>query len=457
MARKKIFISPPMDKLSRYIAAAGTRKLPVKVAEKTKHHVLDTLAAMISGSRLKPGKMAIKYIRGQGGTKEATVIGSKIVTTTVNAALANGMMGHADETDDSHFEGKFHPGCGIVPAALAVAEKTAGSGEALLRAVALGYDVGARINRSLGITKTYQGGHSTHTLGAAFGAAAAAGLLFKFDPRQVRHMLSYTGQQASGLYCWARDEEHIEKAFDFAGQGARNGVSAAGFVAAGFTGVDDVFSGHNNFYSAIGENPKPDELAKDLGKRYEIMQATIKKWCVGSPIQAVLDAGIALIEEHGVSDKDVERIVIEMPDDRAHIVDNRNMPDICVQHMLAIMLIDGGVDFASAHDYPRMKNARVLALRKKMTVVPRAKLTKAVPPRQIVLEIATKDGRVLRHHTRAVRGTPANPMPRAEVEEKALDLTVPILGVPRANKLIDTIWHIERLKSVRPLRSLLQA
>src|SRR5262249_59084448 len=103
-----------------------------------------TRAAMLSGSRLKPGELAAAYVERLGGRPEATVIGTRIVTSAVNAALANGMMGHADETDDSHLAGLFHPGCGIVPAALAAAEQAGLGGGGLIRAVALGVDVGAR-------------------------------------------------------------------------------------------------------------------------------------------------------------------------------------------------------------------------------------------------------------------------------------------------------------------------
>ncbi len=113
-------ISPVMSQLSAYIASALRRSLPPAVIEKTKHHILDTLAAMISGSRLAPGMRAIGYVKTLGGVKEACVIGSNIITTAVNAALANGMLAHADETDDSHAPSLTHPGCGIVPAALPV-------------------------------------------------------------------------------------------------------------------------------------------------------------------------------------------------------------------------------------------------------------------------------------------------------------------------------------------------
>ena len=112
-----------MRELSAYIAAALRSRFPQPVIEKTKHHILDTFAAMISGSRLAPGIKAISYVKTLGGVKEASVIGSSIVTTAVNAALANGMLAHADETDDSHAPSLTHPGCGIVPAALAMAER----------------------------------------------------------------------------------------------------------------------------------------------------------------------------------------------------------------------------------------------------------------------------------------------------------------------------------------------
>src|SRR5262247_1080689 len=175
-------ISPLAKSLSEYIAGAADRPLPSAVAEKTRHHVLDTLAAIVSGSRLKAGKRAAGYVARFVGTPEAIVIGTALMVPAEFAALANGMSGHADETDDSHLGGRFHPGCGIVPAALAVAELKDCGGAAFLRAVALGYDIGARLSMSLGYSApNNRPGHSTHSLGAAFGAAAASAALLGFD------------------------------------------------------------------------------------------------------------------------------------------------------------------------------------------------------------------------------------------------------------------------------------
>jgi 2-methylcitrate dehydratase PrpD len=187
------------------------------------------------------------------------------------------------------------------------------------------------------------------------------------------------------------------------------------------------------------------------------MEASIKKWCVGSPIQAALDALTLLMAEHRLRADEVRRIVVDMPDDRLHIVDNRTIPDICLQHLLAVTLADGTLTFASAHDYARMNDPSVLAIRRRIEVVPSAELTAAVPARQAIVTIETGDGRSLRHRTYAVRGTPDNPMDRAEVEAKARDLIVPIIGAERAEKLIAAVASLESMSAMIELRPLLQA
>jgi 2-methylcitrate dehydratase PrpD len=449
-------VSPLMQELSGYMAAAAKKPLPREVAEKTRLHILDTIAAMVSGARLAPGKMAAAFARREGGARQACVAGTRIVTSAVNAALANGMAAHADETDDSHQSAFYHPGCAIVPAALAMGERERSPGRALLRAIALGYDMGCRFNFAFGAIKFHLAGHSTHSFGALFGAAAAAGALARLDAGRMRYLLSYTAQQAAGVSCWMRDPDHIEKAFDFGGMPARNGVAAASMVAHGLTGVEDVLSGERNFLYAFGGEANAGRLTQKLGANYEIMHANIKKWPVGSPIQAALDSMLALIGEHGLRADDVAQIRVEVQDHEAAIVNNRDMPDICLQHLVAIMLLDGTVTFASSHDEKRMRDRRVLAVRERIELVGSARLREA-GGRQAMVAITTRDGRVLRHHTEAVKGTPGNPMMRAEVGAKCFDLMAPVLGKDRARRLIDAVWRLEAVKDARQLRPLLQA
>jgi 2-methylcitrate dehydratase PrpD len=282
--------------------------------------------------------------------------------------------------------------------------------------------------------------------------------MLRLDPVQVRHAFSFAAQQASGVPYWERDREHVEKAFDFGGMGARNGVAAATMVASGFTGVDDFLSGKNNLFTAIGgENPQPGELVAELGRRYEIMNTSIKKWTVGSPLQSVLDAVTVLLEDPAVRAGRIRRIVVDMPADRLHIVNNRTIPDICLQHLVAMMIVDGGATFASIHDAARMSDPKVLAVRRVVEAVPNQELVTALPARQAIVKIETADGRTLSHRTYEVRGTPGNPMSADEVAAKALDLMAPVLGDGRAKELIVAISRLDTFGPVPPLRRLLQA
>jgi 2-methylcitrate dehydratase PrpD len=451
-------ISPVTLALCDYVAKTLDREMPPEVVAKTKLHTLDTIAAMVSGARLKAGEMAARYVDSLGGKPQATVIGTNILTSTVNAALANGMSAHGDETDDSHLRGRFHPGCGIVPAALAAAELAGRNGNDLLRAVALGYDIGARLIFSLGFGKLYTERNSTHTLSTTFGATAAASAMLRLNPTQVRHAFSFAAQQASGVPDWERDREHVEKAFDFGGMGARNGVTAATMIASGFTGVDDFLSGTKNLFTAVGgDRPAPGELVAELGTRFEIMNTSIKKWTVGSPLQSVLDAVTVLLEDPAVRAGKVRRIVVDMPADRLHIVNNRTISDISLQHLVAMMIVDGGATFDSIHDMARMSDPRVLAIRKLVEAVPNQELVTAVPARQAIVKIDTTDGRTLSHRTYEVRGTPGNPMTADEVSAKALDLMAPILGAGRAKELIAAVHGLDTFGPVAGLRRLLQA
>src|SRR5271167_1577298 len=141
-------VSPVMAKLSAYMSEAGGRALPDEVVEKAKHHILDTFAAMISGSDLPPARAAFTYARDFTTDKTATIVASKMTSSPPEAAFINGMLAQADETDDSNEFSQSHPGCAVVPATLAAGEKFGIDGTHFLRAVTLGYDIGPRVTIS---------------------------------------------------------------------------------------------------------------------------------------------------------------------------------------------------------------------------------------------------------------------------------------------------------------------
>jgi len=449
--------APVMAALSSYMAAAKDRALPPDVVEKAKHHILDTFAAIVSGSELPPGKAALALARAQAGRPVATVVGSSILTGPMDAALVNGVLAHSDETDDSHGPSQSHPGASIVPAALALGEEAGSSGERYLRAVTLGYDIGTRLTMALdAIAFRNDSRRSTHAYAGNFGSAAAAGCIAGLTAQQMRWLLDYASQQAAGYAIWERDTDHIEKGFVFAGMPARNGVTAALLVRSGWNGVDDVFSGDDNFFQVNAPKGNPSALIDKLGERYEIVNTDIKKWTVGTPIQAPLDAIENIRKKRPFEADAVKAVTVRLAPSVGSVVDNRDIPDICLQHMVAVMLLDKTASFKAAHDKPRMKDAAVLRQRSKVKYVPDAALTRLLPARVAIVEVALNDGTQLSERVEAVRGTVRNPMPRSEVVDKAKDLMSPVLGGANTGKLIDALLALETVKDIRTLRPLLQ-
>jgi 2-methylcitrate dehydratase PrpD len=436
------------ETLARYSSGALARPLPAFVAERARLHVLDTLAAMISGTRLDAGRAAIRFASSLG-TGPASVPGTMLSLLPSDAALVNGMTAHADETDDTHAESLTHPGSVVVPAALAAAEHVAASGSAFVRAVALGYDVCCRMGRALGSYEFFKRGFDTHAFGGIFGAAAAAGALFRFDTRQMRHCFSYAAQQASGCARWVRDSAHIEKAFDFAGMPAQNGVRAAQMVAAGLSGVDDVFDGEPNFVRTFNPEGDPATLVRGLGRAFDISITSIKKWCVATPAQAPLDGLYKIMHEQRLPSEAIAEVQAEISVLGARVVTGRDMPNVDVAHLLAVMLVDRTLTFAASHDVARMADAAVRAAATRVRILPSKDIEQRA--REAIVTVTTTDGRRFSEHVRDVRGTPRNAMDVHEVCAKARDLIEPVLGEARSTELIQTILSIDVLGDVRAI------
>jgi len=197
----------------------------------------------------------------------------------------------------------------------------------------------------------------------------------------------------------------------------------------------------------VGEGAAPHAAAliDKLGDRYEITRTAIKKWTVGSPIQGPLDALEILLKRRPFEADQVQEVVVRM--NPGSVVDNREMPDVCIQHMLAVMMIDKTATFRSAHDKPRMQDPGILRQRAKVRLDPRA---------EKLVVITLNDGTRMGEDVAAVLGTAGNPMSRDQVIAKCRDLMVPVLGASATAKLIERTLDLENVKSIRELRPLLQ-
>ena len=447
-------ISPIMVRLSTYMSGAAGRELPASVVKETKHHILDTVAAMVSGAQLTPGVHALRFARAYGGEKIATVVASDMLTGPIEAAMVNGVLANADETDDNYSTGGAHPGCAIVPAALAIGEKSRIDGTRFIRAVALGYDVGLRAFKLVA-----KGGvlSETHNIVGTFGASAACACAFALDTRQMRTLIDYASQQAgAGIGAWRQDSEHVEKSFMFGGMGARNGVTAAMLVQAGWTGVNDVFSGPGNLFQSYAPKVDPEILVRKLGEEYEVQNTIIKKWSTGGPIQSPLEAVSIIRQRRPFEPDDVKRINIRVASSAADKIDDSVMANLSMQYLIAVMLIDKALSFKAAHDEPRMHDSAVVRQKSKIKVIADESLERLLPKRAAIVEVVFNDGTIITERNDTVRGSPENPMTSEEVVAKARDLIAPVLGNEKCAELIEKILALEDVKDIGQLRPLLQ-
>ena len=315
---------------------------------------------MVSGAHLKPGEMAIRYVRAQGGTPEATVLTTDIRTSAVNAALANGMFAHADETDDFEPVTKAHPGCAVVPAALAMAEREGRSGAELLAAVTLGYDVCCRFLLALGpdrvrATSPQRRRHELDHRRGRRPPPRWPGSMRRACATRSRTPRSRS--RASGAGC-AMPSTSRRRSTSPAWAPAT--ASPRRIMAQmGFTGVWDVLDGEHNVLRRCRRSRSRRKWLPELGSRFFVTETAIKSFSVGYPIQAPLDAFLTLRREHGLTVDNVERIVVRLPEDGARIVNNRAMPDVNCQHIIAVALVDGAVSFEDSHSYERMADPKV--------------------------------------------------------------------------------------------------
>jgi 2-methylcitrate dehydratase PrpD len=441
-------ISDVMTRLSTYMCQARDHALPDDVLERAKLHILDTFGAMASGSELPAGRAAIRFVRDYGGKEVATIVANTILCGPIEAALANAVMAHADESDD-HMPGiRYHPGNSAVPAALAVGEQFSTSGMHFLRAVVLGYDVGGRVLR------TIQPGLDNHKsafgLGGVFGATAAAACSASLTEQQMRWALTYAAQQYSGLSgTFPRDLDHIEKGFDFAGMPARSGVTAVELVHSGWNGVNDIMSGPDNFLLANYPAANPGQLVEQLGEHYYVMDAGIKRWTSGGPSQEPLYAMEALLKRQPIDPNKVQEVILRAVRGHDNNTDNGGWPDLNVQYLMALMLIDKKATFKSIHDKARMQDPAIVALQKKVRLEP------GFPGRgDPQIQITLMDG------TRLVQeDVPIYfqiPLTREQVIAKARDLMAPVIGDKSTSGLIDRLLELEKIKDIHELRPLLQ-
>ncbi len=435
--------------VSEFVAGAPSADWPEDTLELGRRHILDTLASIVVCRDLETAEVARAFARSlSGGVADgATILGTHERASLPDAVFASAMTGHGAEINDFCPSAFVQPGPPVLSTALAIAERRGATGAALLRSVIAGYELTCRMPKAAGVKQGRAVGLSSHGFGPVFGAAATASALLGFSPEQIEDVMSYCAQQASGSMQWLLDVRHIEKSFVFAGMPARNGVHAALLVEAGFTGVPEAFDQPGGWFRGpmfnVGTDYMPEYLTDQLGERFEMPLVAYKRYPVGGPTQPIVEAVLRLATKVGPDD--VAHILIEMPGN-PQIFAGAKMPALNLPYLCAIILTDKTIDFDAAQSMERMHSDPV-AIRLKPLVEARHDPAQEAEPRIESARVTAtlKDGSQIVEWVEHVRGFPAFPMTREDVQAKGTELIAPKLGPERTQQVIDLVWSIDEL------------
>ena len=294
---------------------------------------LDAVANTLAGRRTRQGEMLIRWASAQGQDAGRT-------------AFIGGALTHILETDDLHRASVTHPGCVVVPAALAIAEREQSDGGDLLLAVLHGFEAMCRVGNAVGPTH-YRTWHNTATCGP-YGSAMAASTLLSLDDDQAVHALGNAGTQSSGV--WEFLETGAMSKHLHAGRASEAGVLAAELAAVGFTGPPAILEGARGFFAATCDDAVPNAVLASENASWQLLQTSIKPWPCCRHTHPVIDTGLTLHKQLG--GKKIASVLVETYQAALDVCD-KPQPDseyeakFSLFHCAAAALEDGRVDFES--------------------------------------------------------------------------------------------------------------
>lgn len=271
-------------------------------------------------------------------------------------ALLTGALTHITETDDLHRASVTHPGCVVVPAALALGEKLGSSPEQILRAIAHGFEAMCRIGAAVGPAH-YRVWHNTATCGP-FGSAMAAACLLELDDTQTLNALGNAGTQAGGFWQFMQTgamSKHLH-----AGRACESGLLAAELAAHGFTGSPEILEGQKGFFAAMCDDPRPERVLADPDAAWQLHLTSIKPWPSCRHTHPIIDCAIEL---HGrLAGQTAESIAVKTYQAALDVCDNPQPASVyqarfSLYHCAAIAVLDGAVGLESFDDAARERTA----------------------------------------------------------------------------------------------------
>ena len=473
--------------LAEFAAKVTFDDIPKEVVHQTKRVIFDSIGCALGGYSSEKGFISRNMIEALGGNPEATIIGSGEKNSVTNAAFANANMGNAIDFDDTIL--MTHPAVPTVMGALPMAEKKRVSGKDLITAVAVGYDIAIRIGGASESWLKIEGGkirtlpvhgYSWHTFGAAIAAAKILGL----DAKEMIHVFGLGGTFAPMpiMAVWAKpvDSLPLSKYYE-AGWTTQGGVSAALLAQQGYTAPTEILEGRGGFWRMRGRQEcNYDFMVDKMGKRWWIMDTTLKPWPCCRFIHHSLTAFSRLIDEHDIKAEEMEKVAIKGSMLYAPIfyVNHPRTP-VNIQFSAAHSLANAAFrvtpgpmwQYPETADDPKMKE-----FRDKVTIEPNTQtlevmekdMASAVPkqPKKVPTTVeVTARGKVYRESVEYARGDPpawveGMEMTDDELKEKFRNQAVDVLSQSdswreKIEKSIESIYNLEKMGDITELADLL--
>jgi 2-methylcitrate dehydratase PrpD len=415
------------------------------------------------GSPTAVGQTITRYVRQRGEAMHAAVIGSGFKSSAPLAALANGTMAHALDYDDVNWRLSGHPTVPLLPAVLALGQEVRASGEEVLLAYAIGFEVESKIGLGVNPRHYDLGWHATSTLGT-LGASAACAKLLRLDVTHTRMALGIAASTAAGL---RQNFGTMTKPLH-PGQAAMNGVTAAQLAQLGWTADANILEAPYGFcrlYAGAGQHDLGDVI-KQLGNPYELLTSgvAIKQYPCCAFTHRALDGMLALVQQEALRAEDVAAVECRVGRPTTEVLIHTRPHTglegkFSMQYCLAAALLDKRIGLLTFSDEQvRRPAAQQLFVRITMTLHPDAERQggdgEALP---VTVAVTNKDGRTFAAQVQYPKGHPANPLSPTAMQEKFEDCAFGVLERPDIRKVIELVQGLEHVAEIGTLMDVLMA
>jgi 2-methylcitrate dehydratase PrpD len=440
----------PTAALADFISSTEFEDLPIEVVEKAKCLVMDTIGVAIAGTKEGSFQAAEKFVRDVRGTGVSTAIATGLKTNAEWAVLTNGISAHALDFDDWHSAGGVHPGCIVIPAALAIAEERDSTGKEFLKSVVVGYETMIRIgmlcgNRGFGI-----GFHPTSTCGV-FGALAAVSSLLGLDARQVENGFGIATSLSGGVQRYMQGGASVKHLH--AGWAAHSGTIAAKLASLGYEAPEASLEGEYGFCHTHGQRACDARAFESFPDRSETLNVQVKAYPCCSELFSSIEATESLVRKYGLNARAVKKISVRsintaanlcsMPKDLKVRPPTKSDARFSLPFVIALMLSRGKVDLQNIND-DTIRDNDIVEIARKVEPEVDPDLDRMFPgAAPAIVEIETAD-RVCRERVDYAKGTPENPMSKDEVVSKFKACSA-YAGFEGTDTMIELLTRIDRL------------